>query len=402
MRAVVVDSQNVKYVKDMKVPTPEFDELQIRVVACALDELDIKVQKGEFSSLVSYPLTPGYQISGTVQQMGSAVRGFSKGDQVVAILPLDNGRGGLAEFVNVKHINAIKKPNNVSFSDAAACLLDGLRVYHTLHYLAHVKPGHFITIISHSPALNRICVELVRGMKDVRVIVVATTPPELNGLEGQGSHVVRVVDPRCESVVSCIMEETGGLGVDAVLDFQDLRGTSDKPHTQPTNLENHNNHDFKSNDDMDSVNPKPAGKHDNTLADGLSDRKDVDAIGEVDGLGTHAAEGGESSSLEDFFVPKALIIRCLAVHGKWCTTSQTLQLQAHESMQLAMRSASVCFLFEQAWLLSPRHHGKYLHILEDLMASLKKGVFRPVIAKTVKLDEVRGSLRLLKSTSKSG
>eukprot|EP00466_Bigelowiella_natans_P007397 jgi/Bigna1/143637/aug1.80_g18345 len=57
------------------------------------------------------------------------------------------------------------------------------------------------------------------------------------------------------------------------------------------------------------------------------------------------------------------------------------QLSESESFQLFMRSASVAFLFEHAWLLAPKQHGKYLHILKDLMEKLGAKAIKPVIAK---------------------
>ena len=85
-----------------------------------MDEIDLKVMSGEYYPLAQAPCVPGYQISGVVDSTGTGVRDFTKGDAVVAIVPIDCRSGGVAEFCVVDHTHAIKKPKLVSFDDAAA------------------------------------------------------------------------------------------------------------------------------------------------------------------------------------------------------------------------------------------------------------------------------------------
>eukprot|EP00467_Chlorarachnion_reptans_P012398 CAMPEP_0114505258 /NCGR_PEP_ID=MMETSP0109-20121206/10755_1 /TAXON_ID=29199 /ORGANISM="Chlorarachnion reptans, Strain CCCM449" /LENGTH=429 /DNA_ID=CAMNT_0001683681 /DNA_START=397 /DNA_END=1689 /DNA_ORIENTATION=+ len=422
MRAAVLESleaDTVRYVKDMKIPTPGAAEVRVRVKACALDPLDIQVCERRFVSLVEPPLIPGYQISGVVDQTGSCVSGLSNGDAVVAILPLDcRNSGGLAEFVVVNHINVVKKPESISFENAAASLLDGLRIYHLLYYLAYVKPEQFVCLVSGNIALNSLAIQILSGIKGVKVIIVAAVGAEFDKIiERSKGCVVRVVDPRCESVVSCIMEETGGLGVDSILDLQSMtvpeRDIVPGPiFSGPGNAQakskvgrGQDGGRFSGSDNGEEGLKKPP------LARGKSgdysmlssDAKNSLASGVSDILpDSKAAVGDNEETRVSCFVPKAMIIRSLAVHGKWITTSQNLVLQRHESLQLAMRSASMGFLFEQVWLLSPRQHGKYLHILEDIMHKLEAGKIRPLIGKVIKLDQIRGEYRHLKSSIRLG
>lgn len=91
-------------------------------------------------------------------------------ESVVAILPIDSCKnGGLAEYVVVNHIYVTKMPESVGFEDAAASLLDGLRIYHILYYLAYVKPGQFICIICDNIAFNSLTIQILSAMKEVKV-----------------------------------------------------------------------------------------------------------------------------------------------------------------------------------------------------------------------------------------
>jgi len=112
----------------------------------------------------------------------------------------------------------------------------------------------------------------------------------------------------------------------------------------------------------------------------------------IDVPGNDDSGEGESASL--YHVSKEMIIRSLAVHGKWVTNNpNAIKLSESESFQLFMRSASVAFLFEHAWLLAPKQHGKYLHILKDLMEKLGAKAIKPVIAKVTTLSAAKREFR---------
>mmetsp|Transcript_28906 Transcript_28906/g.56264 ORF Transcript_28906/g.56264 Transcript_28906/m.56264 type:complete len:186 (+) Transcript_28906:700-1257(+) len=172
-----------------------------------------------------------------------------------------------------------------------------------------------------------------------------------------------------ESTVDCVMQETGGLGLDLILDFRD--------------------------NDQGFGGIVGDGKGDKAETDPQDDRKHLDRREKIE----EEVVGRMDTPCP---VKKSVIIRCLAVHGRWITSNTHLQLHPHESLQLAMRSASLCFLFEQTWLLSPKQQGKYLHILEDLMQGLKKKVLKPLVAKRIKLEEVRSALKHLRVSSGGG
>jgi Zinc-binding dehydrogenase len=163
----------------------------------------------------------------------------------------------------------------------------------------------------------------------------------------------RVIDLTCENVVECVSKETGGLGVSCILDFQDVSLLApEKSSETPTESE--------SDDTKQSVLPEPkfalpvVGKHD--------------------------------------------IVRCLGVHGRWCSSSADIQLDPPDSRQLFMRGATLSYLFPQTWLLAPQYHGKYMHILSDLLENTSRGILKPHIRPTrFTLDKIRQAHREMAS-----
>ncbi|WP_160717046.1 SDR family NAD(P)-dependent oxidoreductase [Chitinophaga solisilvae] len=97
---------------------PAPDEVRIAVKASAINFPDVMCVKGLYPTIPDYPFVPGFEVSGVIDAVGSAVSGFKQGDEVVAI----TGRqlGGHAAFVNAPAVNTVRKPVNVSFEEACS------------------------------------------------------------------------------------------------------------------------------------------------------------------------------------------------------------------------------------------------------------------------------------------
>src|SRR5260370_5664236 len=68
-------------IEDRPRPSPGPGELLIRVHACGICHGDLMVQQGAFP-FVQYPIVPGHEIAGAVQEIGDGVTGFTAGDRV--------------------------------------------------------------------------------------------------------------------------------------------------------------------------------------------------------------------------------------------------------------------------------------------------------------------------------
>jgi alcohol dehydrogenase, propanol-preferring len=76
-------------------PSPSPTQLLIRVQACALCRTDLHVVDGELAH-PKLPLVPGHQIVGVVEEVGSAVTGFARGERVG--VPWLGGACGQCDF----------------------------------------------------------------------------------------------------------------------------------------------------------------------------------------------------------------------------------------------------------------------------------------------------------------
>jgi D-arabinose 1-dehydrogenase-like Zn-dependent alcohol dehydrogenase len=82
MKAVQVPAAGGELeVVEREIPEPGPGQVRIRVQACGVCHSDSVTKEGLFPG-ISYPRVPGHEIAGTIDQLGSGVKGWSKGDRV--------------------------------------------------------------------------------------------------------------------------------------------------------------------------------------------------------------------------------------------------------------------------------------------------------------------------------
>jgi len=82
MQAMLLKSPGSALVPtELEKPIPGEEQLLVRVLACGICRTDLHVLDGELSQTV-YPIVPGHQVVGIVEDMGSLVTQFSIGQRV--------------------------------------------------------------------------------------------------------------------------------------------------------------------------------------------------------------------------------------------------------------------------------------------------------------------------------
>ncbi|XP_070344907.1 quinone oxidoreductase-like protein 1 isoform X5 [Equus asinus] len=312
------------------LPATEDYYVKLQVKACALSQINTKLLAEMKMEKDFFPV--GREVAGIVLDVGSKVSFFQPDDEVVGILPLDSEDPGLCEVVRVHEHYLVHKPEKVTWPEAAGTIRDGVRAYTALHYLSHLSPGKSVLIMDGASALGTIAIQLAHH-RGARVISTACSLEDKQYLERLRPSLARVIDlsnGKAHVAESCL-EETGGLGVDIVLDAGvRLYSKDDEPAVK--------------------LQPLPH-KHD--------------------------------------------IITLLGVGGHWVTTEENLQLDPPDSHCLFLKGATVAFLNDEVWNLSNVQQGKYLCILKDVMEKLSAGVFRPQLDEPIPLYEAKVSMEVV-------
>jgi D-arabinitol dehydrogenase (NADP+) len=82
MKAVLINEPGKYSLTTVPRPIPGPEEVLIKVAAAGICGTDIHIFRGEYEA--TYPIIPGHEFSGTVVQVGSAVKYYSPGDRVTA------------------------------------------------------------------------------------------------------------------------------------------------------------------------------------------------------------------------------------------------------------------------------------------------------------------------------
>jgi NADPH2:quinone reductase len=126
MKAVAIHAfggPEVLSVTDLPRPKTERGEVLVRTLAAGVNPVDWKVREGLLSPRVphGFPLIPGWDLAGVVEELGEGCQRFRKGDRVFAYArkPLVQW-GTYAEYVAVPERHVALMPSNLLFEEAAA------------------------------------------------------------------------------------------------------------------------------------------------------------------------------------------------------------------------------------------------------------------------------------------
>ncbi|KAG4191419.1 hypothetical protein ERO13_A07G092100v2 [Gossypium hirsutum] len=125
---------------EVPIPTPNKDEILLKLDAISLNPVDWKIQEGVLRPFLprKFPCIPASDVAGEVVKIGPGVTNFKAGDKVVAMLHHFTG-GGLAEYAVAKENLTVARPPEVSAAEGAGLPVAGLTAHQALSQAAGVK-----------------------------------------------------------------------------------------------------------------------------------------------------------------------------------------------------------------------------------------------------------------------
>ena len=143
-----------------KVP-PDFVKIEIR--AAGVNPVDWKIREGRSEPRfpVVFPVVPGWDAAGVVAEVGPAVTEFAQGDEVFAYCRKHFlGEGTYAEYVSVPDAAVARKPESLSFEQAAAIPLASLTAYQALFLTAGLTAGERVLVSAAAGGVGSFAVQL--------------------------------------------------------------------------------------------------------------------------------------------------------------------------------------------------------------------------------------------------
>ena len=201
--------------RELERPAPGANEVLVKVHATSVNPADAGVRSGMFGPMMRPPLVLGYDVAGTVEAVGAGVEGFAPGDAVYYAIDLMDRRGGAnAEYQLTRADKLVKKPEILSFAEAAAVPVAGGTAYAALLTAADVRLGGSVLIHGGAGGVGHYAVQLAKA---AGAYVFATCGGyDADFVTSLGAD--RVIDYRNEDFVEVVNDETHGEGVDVALD----------------------------------------------------------------------------------------------------------------------------------------------------------------------------------------
>ncbi|KAJ6925750.1 hypothetical protein NC651_010237 [Populus alba x Populus x berolinensis] len=214
MKAVVTTTPGgpeVLQLQEVEDPQDE-DEVLIKVEATALNRADTLQRQGKYPPPKGKGASPyGLECSGTIEAVGKNVSRWKIGDQVCALL----SGGGYAEKVAVPAGQVLPVPQGVSLKDAAALPEVACSVWSTVFMMSRLSAGETFLVHGGSSGIGTFAIQIAKH-QGVKVFVTAGSEEKLAVCKDLGADVC--INYKTEDFVSRVKEETGGKGVDVILD----------------------------------------------------------------------------------------------------------------------------------------------------------------------------------------
>jgi putative PIG3 family NAD(P)H quinone oxidoreductase len=194
------------------VPHPAEGEVLIRVAAAGVNRPDVMQRQGLYPPPPGASDLPGMEVAGEIVALGANVSSCSLGNHVTALL----AGGGYAAYAIAAAALCLPIPAGLSLVEAAALPETFFTVWSNLFERGGCRAGDSVLIHGGTSGIGTTAIQLA-ATRGARVFATAGTPEKARICEKLGA--ARGIDYRSEDFVEVVKRETGGQGVNVILDM---------------------------------------------------------------------------------------------------------------------------------------------------------------------------------------
>ena len=170
------------------VPQPQTPtEMRVRLKAAGVNPVDIKIRQRGFYLHPQQPGVLGLDGAGIVEAVGSEVRRFSVGDAVYFCSGgLGGDRGTYGQHTIVDEAHVARKPQRLSFVEAAAAPLVLIAAWEMLYDRARVQRGQSVLIHGGAGGVGHVAIQLAH-LRGARVATTVSTETKAQFVSALGA-----------------------------------------------------------------------------------------------------------------------------------------------------------------------------------------------------------------------
>jgi NADPH:quinone reductase-like Zn-dependent oxidoreductase len=167
-------------------PAPQAGEVLLRVYAAGVNPIDWKIRQGLMKAFqpVTFPYIPGIEVAGVVEEIGPGVTAFEIGQAVMG----STTSGAYAEYLTVSAVDLARKPEGLSFVEAAAVPVGATTAWRALFDHGGLTSGQRVLIQGAAGGVGVFAIQLAKW-KGAQVIATASTA-NLDVVRSLGADIV--------------------------------------------------------------------------------------------------------------------------------------------------------------------------------------------------------------------
>ncbi len=195
-----------------KAPAPGPGEVLIEVHYAGVNRPDVLQRSGAYPPPAAASPHLGLEVSGTVADVGEGVTAWKVGEPVCALTP----GGGYAEFCVADARHCLPLPAGLTMLQAAALPETYFTVWANVFDRAQLATGESFLVHGGSSGIGLTAIQLAHAF-GATVYTTAGNAEKLEACIRAGA--TRAINYRSEDFVEVVAQETGGRGVDVILDM---------------------------------------------------------------------------------------------------------------------------------------------------------------------------------------
>lgn len=196
----------------MPVPKPGPGEVLIKVAAAGVNRPDVLQRQGGYPPPPGASDVPGLEVAGEIVATGPDAASWQPGQRVMALV----ASGGYAEYCVAPAPQVLPVPENLSLVEAGGIPETFFTVWTNVFERGRLTAGETFLVHGGSSGIGTTAIQLAHAF-GATVLTTVGSPEKQRACEALGAK--RAIDYKQEDFVAVAKEETGGKGVDVILDM---------------------------------------------------------------------------------------------------------------------------------------------------------------------------------------
>lgn len=198
-------------VEERPVPEPGEGQILVKVGAAGVNRPDVMQRMGLYPPPKGAPDIPGLEIAGEIVALGKAVKRWTLGDRVMALVV----GGGYAEYCIAEAAHTLPV-SGLSMVEAAAVPETFMTVWHNVFERGGLKEGETLLVHGGSSGIGVTAIQLAKAF-GAKVITTAGSPEKCEACRKLGADVA--INYKTEDFVAATKAATGDQGANVILDM---------------------------------------------------------------------------------------------------------------------------------------------------------------------------------------